>query len=116
MKGRISSEQRIRHMVEAIERIESFVAGMSESQFEADQRTVFACVRGLEILGEASWHVSNDIKEAYPQVDWQDAVALRNFVAHQYFATDTIVLWKAIKQHLPLMKTQLQQVLQALSA
>ena len=102
-------------MLEAIEQVESFVTGMNQAEFEADKRTLFACIRGLEILGEAARHVGEDIKILHPQVDWQDTVGLRNFVTHQYFAVDNEVLWKVIKQHLPVMKPQLQQVLQALS-
>jgi uncharacterized protein with HEPN domain len=67
-------------IVEAIDRIHSYVEGMDHSRFAADQRTMDAVVRNLEIIGEASRSLSAEIKEAIPQTDWRKIVALRNLL------------------------------------
>ncbi|GAA3952361.1 DUF86 domain-containing protein [Hymenobacter algoricola] len=114
-EGRIDSRQRLLHMLEAIAEVQGFVAGVSRAEFDLDHRTLFACVRGVEILGEAARHVADEIKAQYPEINWRGIVDLRNFVVHQYFAIDNEALWLVIHDHMPVLKPQLERVLQALS-
>lgn len=116
MKGKMGDKQRLEHMLVVLKEIDSFVFGVTRQDFDQDRKTLFACVRGLEILGEASRHVSDHTKEQFPEVPWHQATTLRNFVIHQYFVIDNDILWEVIQHQLPPLKPQLQQVLQALSA
>ncbi|WP_071884488.1 DUF86 domain-containing protein [Hymenobacter sp. APR13] len=115
MKGQIGDKQRLEHMLLAIAEVEGFVAGLTRPEFDQDHKTLFASVRGLEILGEAARHVSDETKTRFPEVPWQKATHLRNFVIHQYFAVDNEILWEVIQHQLPPLRPQLEQVLRALS-
>jgi uncharacterized protein with HEPN domain len=87
-------------IVEAIDRIHSYVEGMDHSRFAADQRTMDAVVRNPEIIGEPSRSLSAEIKEAIPQTDWRKIVALRNLLLHEYFAVSTRVVWDIVQSKL----------------
>jgi len=54
----------------AISDIRSFVQGMSAEGFMADKKTVNAVVRSLEIIGEATRKIPEDVREKYPDVPW----------------------------------------------
>jgi uncharacterized protein with HEPN domain len=45
---------RVRHILEAIERIQQYTAGMDEAGFAGDQKTIDAVVRNFQVIGEAS--------------------------------------------------------------
>jgi uncharacterized protein with HEPN domain len=62
--------QRLRDIVENVDVIASFVAGMDRDDFAADRKTVYAVVRALEIVSEASRRLSDDVKVRHSQIDW----------------------------------------------
>ena len=102
---------RLRHIVEAIEKIQSYVAGMSLEDFLADTRTSDAVLRNLEIVGEAARLVSEEVTARYHQVPWADMRALRNIVAHEYDRVDLRIIWEAVHQDLPPLLPLLREAL-----
>jgi len=56
----------IKDIVDAIKSIEEFVTGMDFHEFKNDDKTVSAVVRKLEIIGEATKNIPDEIKERYP--------------------------------------------------
>jgi uncharacterized protein with HEPN domain len=87
-------------IVGAVDRIQSYVKGMDYPRFAADQRTVDAVVRNLEIIGEAARALPIEIKEAMPATDWRKIVGLRNLLLHEYFAVGTRVVWDIVQTKL----------------
>jgi uncharacterized protein with HEPN domain len=57
-------------IVENINEIEAFTAGMDFAAFAADRKTVYAVVRALEIISEASRRLPNELKGRHPDIDW----------------------------------------------
>lgn len=45
-----------------------------------------ACLKSLEILGEASRSISEDLKMAHPEIPWRQMTCLRNKLVHHYLA------------------------------
>jgi uncharacterized protein with HEPN domain len=87
-------------IVGAIDRIQSYVEGMDYSRFAADQRTMDAVVRNLEIIGEAARSLPGEIKDAMLATDWRKVVGLRNLLLHEYFAVSTRVVWDIVQTKL----------------
>ncbi|MBI5914435.1 MAG: DUF86 domain-containing protein [Bacteroidetes bacterium] len=69
-------------IVESIELIEGFVAGVSQPAFEANIEKQDAVIQRLAIIGEAVKNVPDDIRARYPEVPWRDAAGLRDVVVH----------------------------------
>ncbi len=70
-----------------------------------------ACVKCLEIMGEAATHVSDQTKQLDPAIEWQKIKAFRNFSVHEYFNVSTHLVWKIIKNDLPDLKTAIRALL-----
>ncbi len=87
-------------ILEAIDRIQGYVKGMDYSQFAADQRTMDAVIRNLEIIGDAARSLPAEIKGTMSQTDWRKVVGLRNLLLHQYFAVSTRVVWDVVQTKL----------------
>ena len=113
MKGRIGDPQRLAHILAATDEAIGFVQDFTFDQFSADTRTLNACVRSIEVVGEAARHLTDATKEQYPQVPWQKMVALRNFVIHQYFDVDNNVLWEVLTAFLPAIRPDLEAAIKA---
>ena len=92
---------RLDNIDEAIERINAYVAEMTEAQFRADQRTIDAVVRNFQNIDEAAKHLPDDITSAVPKFPWAEIRSMRNILVHRYFGVDVMIIWKAIQVDLP---------------
>jgi len=103
---------RIQDILEAIETVRKYVAGMTFDEFTRDQRTIDAVVRRLTIIGEASVHVPESVCERSPDVPWIDMREMRNFIVHEYFGVSKEILWDTVENDLPGIVEPLQRLLE----
>ena len=69
-------------------------------------------VKVLEIIGEAaSGRITTDTRRAYPQIPWRQIIGLRNRVVHGYFDVDLKLIWQIVRQDIPILIDQLQDLL-----
>jgi len=102
----------IRDILDAIERIDEFVSGMNFEEFKGDDKTVSAVVRKLEIIGEATKNVPDEIKETYPALPWNSMAKMRDRLIHGYFVVDHEIVWKVITEELPEIKPTIRNILE----
>ncbi len=98
--------QYLEHIQEAIDTILGYVQGIQEDQFKANQMLQDAIVRQLEIIGEATKQLSDDIREDNPQVPWKAIAGTRDRLIHGYFAVDLDGIWLTVQRDLPELKLQ----------
>jgi uncharacterized protein with HEPN domain len=91
----------LRHIADAISRINDYVAGVSERQFRERQIVQSAVIRELEVIGEAARNLSEQFRSDHPEVGWLDIVAMRNRLIHAYFDVDLNVVWEVVRDDLP---------------
>lgn len=84
------------------------------SNFLKDRKTQLSIERLLEIIGEAANHVSPEVKILYPNVPWRLITDLRNVVSHEYFQVRAEVLWQVATIEVPILATQIEQILKEL--
>jgi len=101
----------VEDMHESMNRIEEYIKGMDFEQFRKNYLVVDAVVRNLEIIGEASNKIPEDIKNRYPQIPWDKMYGLRNRISHEYFGLDYEIIWEIISKQLPDNKEQIKQII-----
>lgn len=101
----------IKDILECIDKIEEFVSDMSYDEFVADDKTSSAVIHKLEIIGEAAKNVPKDIRAKYKHIPWSDMAKTRDRIIHFYFGVDYEIVWKVIKDNLPVLKNQVEAVL-----
>jgi len=101
----------IKDILDAIEKIEEFVAGMDFEEFRDDDKTVSAVVRKLEIIGEATKNIPDEVRQRYPKLPWREMAKIRDKLIHGYFVVDHQIVWKVIEEELPLLKPQIEKIL-----
>ena len=73
-----------------------------------------ATTRLIEIIGEATNHISEAIQEHYTQVKWAQIRGMRNRLTHAYFDVDLDLLWFTIKYSIPELQQQIKDILSKL--
>ena len=108
--SRITSRDRLRHILDSISSIESFLAGYSRSSFLEDQRTIDAILFQFAVIREAIIRVDEEILDNY-DFPWYKVRAFRNFILHEYHAIEDRVIWDTAKKDLPLLKQIINQIM-----
>jgi len=98
-------------MLEAIEKIERYIVGLTFEGFEYNEMVVDAVVRNLEIIGEAARHIPEELRQRYTGVDWRRVVGFRNIIIHEYFDVDLEIVWAIATTQLGDLKAILQAML-----
>ena len=88
-----------------------FLGGMTLEDFAGDEKTAFAVVRALEIVGEAAKHVPQTIRDRYPEVPWRSMAGIRDKLIHDYVNVNLEVVWKTVTEDLPALVPQVQQII-----
>ncbi|MFQ5814011.1 MAG: DUF86 domain-containing protein [Anaerolineae bacterium] len=102
----------LRHIRDAIQRVERHLAGVSWEQFLRNELVQDAVVRQLEIIGEATRNLSDDFRRGHPEVAWRQIIGMRNRLIHAYFKVDLGIVWEITHVDLPLLKEQVERFLE----
>ncbi len=70
-----------------------------------------AVCRSLEIIGEATKNVRQDLKHKYPLVDWREMAGIRDKIIHDYFGIDYALIWETIKTDIPPLKEWIEIII-----
>jgi uncharacterized protein with HEPN domain len=95
----------------SVEKILKFTQGLSFDEFSADNKTFDAVVLNLQIIGEATKHIPDSVKEKYPDVDWRRIAGLRDVIAHGYFGLNEHILWDLVQNRVPQLQEQVRHIL-----
>ncbi|MGD9091658.1 MAG: DUF86 domain-containing protein [Anaerolineales bacterium] len=98
-------------ILDAMEKAETFIEGLTYKQFEADLRTNFAVVRAIEIIGEATKRLPTALRDQYPDIPWKDMAGMRDVIIHGYDNVNLQIVWGVVKQDIPEIKPQIRQIL-----
>jgi uncharacterized protein with HEPN domain len=71
-------------MLHHIDLAASFVAGFDYKAFVADERTLYAVTRCLEVISEASRRLPPDLKDRHPSIPWKNIAGAGNIYRHDY--------------------------------
>jgi uncharacterized protein with HEPN domain len=101
----------VEDILDAIEKTELLIEGVSYEQFEADFRINFAVIRALEIIGEASKRLPDSLREKYPEIPWKGMAGMRDRIIHGYDNVDYQIVWEVVKKDIPAIKPYVQKIL-----
>ncbi|MEA2891409.1 MAG: hypothetical protein QOI05_2202 [Bradyrhizobium sp.] len=106
-------EDRLSDIREAISQIERITSNMTLEQFASDVAARAATERFLEVVCEASRHLSDDIKQQEPRIAWRKMVDFGNLLRHAYRSTKTEIVWDVVQNDLPALKAFVDRSIRA---
>jgi len=94
----------LKDIFHAIESIETFTVGMNYDLFVADDKTLSAVIRKLEIIGEAVKQLPEEFLLLHPDIPWKQIAGMRDKLIHFYFGVDPHLVWQTVQKRLPELK------------
>lgn len=104
---------RLLDILDAIEKIEQRAAAGKE-QFLADELLQVWMIHHIQILGEASSRLSPTLRNRFPSIPWDDVIAMRNVLVHQYFGIDLEEVWGTVSLDIPALRSAIEMILDGL--
>lgn len=101
----------VEDILESVDKIERYVKGISYDNFVENEMIIDAVIRNLEVIGEASKNIPENIREQYTTIPWRRIIGLRNIMIHGYFGIDLSIIWVIITKNLPETKPSIVEML-----
>ena len=99
------------HVRDELEFLVREQSGLSEVQFQDDEKAKRAFVRSLEIIGEAAKNIPVEYQMAHPGLPWKEMIRMRDKLIHHYFGVDYPVVWDTIVSDVPPLLEKVETLL-----
>jgi uncharacterized protein with HEPN domain len=110
MREIVRDKSRLEHIIDAIDRAFEFTKDVTFEEYSTSTLLRFAVTKSVEIVGEASYKLSEKFRTQHPEIEWQDIIAMRHILVHGYYQTKDSIVWNTVKNYLPLLKEQIQTI------
>jgi uncharacterized protein with HEPN domain len=115
MKGPRSDDLRLQDILDAIAAIQRHPTDDHE-RFLRDEVLRWFFRAQVQIIGEASFKLSEPVREAHPEVPWRAIVGMRHILVHDYFDVEWEILWEVLQTRIPQLRELIQAILKARAA
>ena len=112
MREPIKDRERLRHIISAIDRIERYVSGKTYEDLVTDDMMYYAVVKNIEIIGEAANMLTHDFISSHTETPWKMVRGMRNYIVHEYFQIDDVVVWGVVSTDIPVLRKQILEYLE----
>ena len=107
MREPLRDKERLEHMLAAAERVIRYTSGKSFEDLKADDMMYYAVVKNIEIIGEAANLLSSEFVDSHPATPWKQVRGMRNYIVHEYFQIDDVVVWGVVTEDIPVLRQQI---------
>ena len=111
MREEIRDKNRLEHILEAIEKALEFTENVSFDEYKTNTMLRYAVVKCIEIVGEASYKLSNEFRNQHPEIEWRDIITMRHILVHGYYQTEDAIVWDTVKNYLPILKEKIETII-----
>jgi uncharacterized protein with HEPN domain len=111
-----AESDRLRDIIEAMDKAENSVGGLTFDDFEGVDTLVAALCHYALVVSEASRHISEERKIAFPDVVWRAIADTGNFIRHVYFKISAARLWNIYEKEFPKLRPVVEQMIRESSS
>nr|WP_294789841.1 DUF86 domain-containing protein [uncultured Mucilaginibacter sp.] len=114
MKSKLGDRQRLLHILEAIEEIQTYTESTDLNAFLGNSMMRFACVKQIEIIGETANSITTETRSTFTELEWRQIIGMRHILVHEYFGVDFDLIWQVIIDDLPQLKDKVKTIIDSL--
>lgn len=103
----------LRHILDAIGKVNQYVS-VGYEEFMAQSHWQDATMRQLEIIGEATKRLSDEIRVQHAEVPWRRIAGLRDVLTHDYMGVDLEAVWQVTQRNVPELEEKIRGILAGL--
>jgi uncharacterized protein with HEPN domain len=89
----------------------NFISNKTRDDFYNDEMMQDAVMRKIEIIGEASNRISDELKSRHQGLPWKNMKAMRNILIHMYDELELEIIWDTAASDIPRIKDQLKEII-----
>ena len=97
--------------IEHMNYAEEFINNLTFEEFTNDKKTILSVTKCIEVVGEATKHIPDSIREKYPDIPWNDLAGIRDRLVHGYFKVNLVIVWTTVTQEFPELRPKMEKVL-----
>ena len=102
----------LRHVLDECNYIQDTITSkITLDEFLENETLKRAIVRSLEIIGEATKKIPGDIKYKWKEIEWKSMAGMRDKLIHDYFGINYSIVWDVIKNKIPKLTKQIENVI-----
>lgn len=101
----------VEDIIDAMDKAMEFVKEMSYDEFIRDDKSSFAAVRAIEIMGEAVKNIPQGVKKKRLSIPWREMAGMRDKIIHEYFGIDSKIVWETVKERIPKIRPLFEEML-----
>ena len=103
----------LKHILHAIDKISEYVK-VGYDDFMSHSSWQDAVIRQLEIIGEATKHISMELRELHDEIPWRRIAGLRDVLIHDYMGVDLNAVWQITQKEIPDLEIYIQRIIKDL--
>lgn len=111
MREKVKDRGRLEHILQVCNILLENQAKCNREVVINDPVVFYGFVKLVEIIGEASYMLTKEFQADNPQVPWKEMVAMRHVLVHGYYTIEPVDLWNTIQNDIPVLKTQIEQLI-----
>ena len=105
------NRRRLEHIVDAISYALTGFAKIGNEQLEDGDLRYFGLLQLIQTIGEAAYHLTHEFKAEHSEIPWRQIVGMRHILVHEYDKIDEQFIWRVLRDELPKLKAQVEQLL-----
>jgi len=112
----LSALEYLRHILDETAYLMDRAQGLTQDQFMRDATLKRAFVRSIEIIGEASKQIPDDLKQKYSYLEWRAMTGMRDRLIHGYFGVDYDIVRDVVTNKIPVLHQAIKEIIEAESS
>ncbi|MDR1343427.1 MAG: DUF86 domain-containing protein [Prevotellaceae bacterium] len=110
MREASKDKGRLEHILDAIKNAEEFTKNIDFEQYQKSALLRFGVTKAVEIVGEASYRLTNEFREQHPEIEWRKIINMRHVLVHGYYQMEDKIIWDTVHNNLPVLKEKIKLI------
>lgn len=106
----------LKEIMTSAKELQEFMREKSFAEFDKDWASPLAVSKCLEIIGEATKRLSQDLRDSYSEVPWRRMAGLRDILVHQYSDVSNQRVFNIVKKDIPVLIGSMEEIIRVLES